>query len=81
MANHLSKQEYTDLVNDISCGEKSITVTRSHSRHFYLHVGTGNVRDLTSQSVIGSKILVLGLLITSVALMLGCLGLLINEFP
>ena len=80
MANHLSEQEFADLVEEISRGEKSLSVTRSLSRHFYLHVGTRNVRDLTNESVIGSKILILGLLITSVALMLGCLGLLVNEF-
>ena len=80
MANHLSEQEFADLVEEISRGEKSLNVTRSLSRHFYLHVGTRNVRDLTNESVIGSKILILGLLITSVALMLGCLGLLVNEF-
>ena len=80
MANHLSEQEFADLVQEISRGEKSLSVTRSLSRQFYMNVGTRNVRDLTSHSITGSKLLVLSLLVTSLVLLLACLGLLVNEF-
>lgn len=80
MAALLSESEFADLRGKIADGRASVTATRSLARQFFTHVGNRNVVDVTGQSVLGRKLIVLSLLFVSLLLILGCLGLIIREF-
>jgi hypothetical protein len=75
MAEILNEEAYAELQAKIADGKAGIRVSRSMARQFYLVVGNRNVRDLTGQSVLLEKILVIGLLLVSLIAMLASLVL------
>ncbi len=80
MADLLTREEHESLTADIQRGAASLEVTRSMARQFFINVSRRNVVDLTGISLAKEKLVVLGLLIVSIILLIGCLGLTINIF-
>jgi hypothetical protein len=80
VSDHLSEEEYNQLIKDIESNEAAISVSRSLARQFFANVGNKNVRELTGKSLIWKKLIINSMLLISVLLILVCLGLLIQEF-
>jgi hypothetical protein len=80
MAEYLTKEEYKVLQSDLSTGVARLVVTRSLARHFFINVTNRNIKDLTGASVLGEKLQVLALLVTSFILIIACLGLTAKEY-
>lgn len=80
MAEQLSQEDYALLQQKMIEHRAAIITTRSMARQFFTHVSARNVRDLTGQSVLGQKFLVLGFLVISIILILGALLLIGRDF-
>lgn len=80
MTAFLNETEYQSLIEEVRQGRSQLTVTRNMSRQFFTHVGSSNVRDLTGQSVMTQKLIVLSGLALSILIMLATLALVAINF-
>lgn len=80
MASCLTTEEYEKLQTDLDEGNAEIIVSRNFSRQFFFNVGNRNIQNLTGESMVGRKSVVVGLLLFSLALAALCLALVVREF-
>lgn len=80
MAQCIPEDQYKVLQQQIATGEARLTVSRTMARQFFTHVGNQNVADLTGQSIMMKKIVVIFLLLTSILLVFLCMAMMIDRY-